>query len=183
MFRNAPKTHEGGADNSFAERSEPHAVRPPPSHHHTASPNLPRRDSPPLSPAILFRASRMHPLPRVHQPQPEPFQVAAITSFTFPIHHAVAFPEEAPDRDRAAAQSLLYPRRSPKLDHLCSDRVAQPRHRTLARKPQMGKALSSPAPLGRWLEIGPLRYKVSGASSGRGAGQYFAGHFPRISVT
>jgi len=38
-----------------------------------------------------------------------------------------------------------------------------------------------PSPLGD-LEIGPLRYKVSGASSGRGAGQYFAGHFPRISV-
>ena len=36
---------------------------------------------------------------------------------------------------------------------------------------------------GETLEIGPLRYKVSGASSGRGAGQYFAGHFPRISVT
>ena len=48
----------------------------------------------------------------------------------------------------------LGPRRSPKLDHLCSDRVAHPRHRTLARKPQMGKALSSsPAPLGRWVTL------------------------------
>jgi len=45
------------------------------------------------------------------------------------------------------------PRRSPKLDHLCSDRVAHPRDRTLARKPQMGKALSSPAPLGRWVTL------------------------------
>jgi len=47
----------------------------------------------------------------------------------------------------------LRPRRSPKLDHLCSDRVVHPRHRTLARKPQMGKALSSSAPLGRWLTL------------------------------
>jgi len=36
---------------------------------------------------------------------------------------------------------------------LCSDRVAHPRHRTLARKPQMGKALSSPAPLGRGVTL------------------------------
>jgi len=37
------------------------------------------------------------------------------------------------------------PRRSPKLDHLCSDRVAHPRGRAWARKPRVGKTLSSPA--------------------------------------
>ena len=45
------------------------------------------------------------------------------------------------------------PRRSPKLDHLCSDRVAHPRNRVRADKPLMGKALSSPAPPGRWVTL------------------------------
>ena len=53
----------------------------------------------------------------------------------------------------AAIEHALEPRRSPKLGHLCSDRVAHPRHRTLARKPQMGKVLLSPAPLGRWITL------------------------------
>ena len=97
------------------------------------------------------------------------------------------YPPDFPSVEAATGpMSMLFshpdPRRSPKLDHLCSDRVAHPRHRTLARKPQMGKALSSPAPLGRWVTLrehtrvisrecrSPGFYAVAAESDGREVG-------------
>jgi hypothetical protein len=40
------------------------------------------------------------------------------------------------------------PRRSPRMTHLCSDRVSHKKRRALIRKPQVGKALSSPPKAG-----------------------------------
>src|ERR1035437_1919844 len=45
------------------------------------------------------------------------------------------------------------PRRSPRMTHLCSDRVTHQKRRTLIRKPQVGKALSSPPKAGRWVRF------------------------------
>src|ERR1035437_1847359 len=48
---------------------------------------------------------------------------------------------------------LTPPRRSPRMAHLCSDRVTHQKRRTLIRKPQVGKALSSPPKAGRWVRF------------------------------
>ena len=42
----------------------------------------------------------------------------------------------------------LSPRRSPRMTHLCSDRVSHKKRRALVRKPQVGKTLSSPPKAG-----------------------------------
>ena len=47
----------------------------------------------------------------------------------------------------------VKPRRSPRMTHLCSDRVTHQKRRTLIRKPQVGKALSSPPKAGRWVRF------------------------------
>src|ERR1035437_9606301 len=39
------------------------------------------------------------------------------------------------------------------MTHLCSDRVTHQKRRTLIRKPQVGKALSSPPKAGRWVRF------------------------------
>ena len=54
---------------------------------------------------------------------------------------------------RLSIISHSMPPRSPKLDHLCSDRVSHPRNRVRTDKPLMGKVLSSPAPPGRWVTL------------------------------
>src|ERR1035437_2321880 len=48
---------------------------------------------------------------------------------------------------------LTPPRRSPRMTHLCSDRVTHQKRRALIRKPQVGKALSSPPKAGRWVRF------------------------------
>ena len=39
------------------------------------------------------------------------------------------------------------------MTHLCSDRVTHQKRRALIRKPQVGKALSSPPKAGRWVRF------------------------------
>src|ERR1035437_1694959 len=39
------------------------------------------------------------------------------------------------------------------MTHLCSDRVTHQKRRTLIRKPQVGKPLSSPPKAGRWVRF------------------------------
>src|ERR1035437_4438162 len=51
------------------------------------------------------------------------------------------------------ATTGTIPRRSPRMTHLCSDRVTQQKRRTLIRKPQVGKALSYPPKAGRWVRF------------------------------
>src|ERR1035437_7073802 len=45
------------------------------------------------------------------------------------------------------------PRRSPRMTHLCSDRVTHQKRRALTRNPQVGKALSPPPKAGRWVRF------------------------------
>src|SRR5450756_3059873 len=49
---------------------------------------------------------------------------------------------------QAVVTILNAPRRSPRMIHLCSDRVSHKKRRALIRKPQVGKALSSPPKAG-----------------------------------
>src|ERR1035437_9753465 len=70
----------------------------------------------------------------------------------------------ATDRSRSSARLIfpilqgprlhgINPRRSPRMTHLCSDRVTHQKRRTLIRKPQVGKALSPPPKAGRWVRF------------------------------